>query len=77
MRQVYGGRKSVRLTSSTLSHASSEIQEPGLRCTVLMSPVWDQVVPRDLVSWILEDRLNVRFQLQIHKVIWPADATGV
>jgi 7-carboxy-7-deazaguanine synthase len=47
------------------------------RCTVLMSPAWDEIVPRDLVAWILEDRLNVRFQIQIHKVVWPADATGV
>jgi 7-carboxy-7-deazaguanine synthase len=42
-----------------------------------MSPAWDEIVPRDLVAWILEDRLNVRFQIQIHKVVWPADATGV
>jgi 7-carboxy-7-deazaguanine synthase len=44
---------------------------------VLFSPVWGSVEPRDLVRWILEDRLQVRFQMQLHKVIWPADERGV
>ncbi len=47
------------------------------RCTVLFSPVWGAVVPKDLVAWILEDHLNVRFQLQMHKVVWPKDERGV
>lgn len=40
------------------------------RCPVLLSPVHGQVVPRDLADWILEDRLPVRFQLQLHKLLW-------
>lgn len=40
------------------------------RCTVLFSPSADQVSARDLADWILEDRLPVRFQLQLHKVLW-------
>jgi 7-carboxy-7-deazaguanine synthase len=48
------------------------------RCAaVLFSPAWGLVEPRDLVAWILEDQLPVRFQLQVHKVIWPPDARGV
>lgn len=47
------------------------------RCVVLFSPVWGAVEPRDLVEWILEDGLDVRFQLQLHKVVWPPDARGV
>jgi 7-carboxy-7-deazaguanine synthase len=47
------------------------------RCTVLFSPVFGQVAPLDLVSWIMEDRLPVRFQLQLHKVLWPPDQRGV
>jgi 7-carboxy-7-deazaguanine synthase len=43
---------------------------PPLPCQVLMSPSWGQVEPRTLVEWILEDRLDVRFQLQMHKVLW-------
>jgi 7-carboxy-7-deazaguanine synthase len=45
--------------------------------TCLFSPVWGSVEPKDLVDWILADRLNVRFQLQMHKVVWPPDARGV
>jgi 7-carboxy-7-deazaguanine synthase len=37
---------------------------------VLMSPSADQLLPRDLADWILEDRLPVRMQLQLHKLIW-------
>ena len=40
------------------------------KCGVLLSPVWDQVEARDLAEWILEDRLPVRFQLQLHKILW-------
>ncbi|MGI9245358.1 MAG: 7-carboxy-7-deazaguanine synthase QueE [Steroidobacteraceae bacterium] len=37
---------------------------------VLFSPVWGQVEPRQLAEWILEDRLDVRLQLQLHKLLW-------
>ena len=40
------------------------------RVPVLMSPVWDELDPPDLASWILEDRLHVRLQLQLHKLLW-------
>ncbi|HEX7116712.1 MAG TPA: 7-carboxy-7-deazaguanine synthase QueE [Steroidobacter sp.] len=40
------------------------------RCTVLFSPSYGQVEPRDLAQWILDERLPVRFQLQLHKVLW-------
>lgn len=39
-------------------------------CTVLFSPVWDSLPPATLAQWILEDRLPVRFQLQLHKILW-------
>jgi 7-carboxy-7-deazaguanine synthase len=44
---------------------------------VLFSPVWGQLQPVELANWIVDDRLPVRFQLQLHKVLWPADARGV
>ncbi|MFH1115300.1 MAG: radical SAM protein [Pseudomonadota bacterium] len=47
------------------------------RIQVLFSTVFGELPPRNLVRWILEDRLAVRFQLQIHKYIWPHDARGV
>jgi 7-carboxy-7-deazaguanine synthase len=40
------------------------------RCPVLFSPVQGQLDPAQLAQWILDDRLPVRFQLQLHKVLW-------
>ncbi len=45
------------------------------RCMVLFSPVWGKVQPRELAEWIIEDKLPVRFQLQLHKLLWD-DAAG-
>jgi len=39
-------------------------------CTVLFSPSHEQLPARDLADWILEDRLPVRFQIQLHKYLW-------
>ena len=40
------------------------------RCEVLFSPVAGQLAPALLADWILRDRLDVRFQLQLHKLLW-------
>lgn len=40
------------------------------RCQVLFSPVADSMSPTLLAEWILEDRLPVRFQMQLHKLLW-------
>lgn len=40
------------------------------RCEVLFSPSFGQVQARDLAEWIIEDRLPVRFQTQLHKQLW-------
>lgn len=45
------------------------------RCDVLFSPSKEQVAARDLAEWIVEDRLPVKFQLQLHKILW-GDAPG-
>lgn len=47
------------------------------RCTVLMSPVFGSMEPRQLAEWVLADRLPVRLQLQLHKFIWAPDMRGV
>ena len=39
-------------------------------CPVLFSPVQGQLDPAQLAQWILDDRLPLRFQLQLHKVLW-------
>lgn len=44
---------------------------------VLLSPVFGSIEPREIVEWMLEDRLSARFQLQIHKFIWEPRARGV
>ena len=48
------------------------LQQHGLsgRCRILFSPSYNQVAPSALADWILADRLPVRFQLQLHKVLW-------
>ena len=40
------------------------------RCEVLFSPCWGRLQPSQLADWILADRLPVRFQVQLHKVLW-------
>ena len=40
-------------------------------CTVLFSPVTERLPPAVLSEWILESGLNVRFQIQLHKLLWP------
>lgn len=48
------------------------------RCgTVLFSPVFGKIQPVEIVDWILEDKLEVRFQLQMHKFIWEPAERGV
>ena len=46
--------------------------EHGLasRCDVLFSPSKSEVSPTDLADWIVADRLPVKFQLQLHKLLW-------
>jgi 7-carboxy-7-deazaguanine synthase len=52
--------------------ASEQLHERKLNqyCEVLFSPAWGQVDPEELAGWILEDHLPVRFQLQLHKILW-------
>ena len=45
------------------------------RCMVLFSPVHGAVEPRELAEWIIADKLPVRFQMQLHKLLWN-DAAG-
>ncbi|MCM2289305.1 MAG: 7-carboxy-7-deazaguanine synthase QueE [Sulfuritalea sp.] len=39
-------------------------------CPVLFSPVQGELDPAQLAQWILDDRLPLRFQLQLHKLLW-------
>ncbi len=44
---------------------------------LLFSPCWGMISAEHLCSWVLEDHLPVRLQMQMHKVIWGAEADGV
>lgn len=59
--------------------ARDVIRERGLegRLTVLLSVSHGAVAHRDVVEWMLEDGLEVRFQVQMHKVVWEPLARGV
>jgi 7-carboxy-7-deazaguanine synthase len=39
-------------------------------CPVIFSPVYSQVQPSDLAAWVLADKLPVRMQVQLHKILW-------
>jgi 7-carboxy-7-deazaguanine synthase len=47
------------------------------RCPVLFSPVTDSVEPGTVARWILDDRLPVRMQLQLHTLLWPGVKKGI
>lgn len=55
------------------------LQQYGIdkKVQVLFSPVYDKLPLKDLTEWVLEDRLPVRVQTQLHKWIWGKDAIGV
>ena len=44
------------------------------KCPVLFSPVYKTLPPADLATWVLEDRLPVRMQVQLHKILWGEKA---
>ena len=48
------------------------------RCnSVLFSPVFGRIQPVEIVNWMLEDKLDARFQLQLHKLVWEPTRRGV
>ncbi len=74
---VHGLRASDQLKFVVCDRADYEwsrarVQQERLdgRCQVLFSPSHGQLEARQLADWILADRLPVRFQLQLHKVLW-------
>jgi 7-carboxy-7-deazaguanine synthase len=55
---------------------AGRVQEGRLRA-LLFSPVWGALDLQQLAEWILEDRLPVRYQVQLHKIIWGPGVHGV
>jgi 7-carboxy-7-deazaguanine synthase len=64
--------KFVICSRSDYEWARRQLRERELagRCEILFSPVWGQIDPATLADWVLDDRLPVRFQLQLHKLLW-------
>lgn len=56
--------------------AKQVLHERGLaeRCAVLFSPAQGQLAAKDVAEWILRDRLPVRLQVQLHKLLWGNEA---
>ena len=69
---VMGSREDYEWTKEILNK-----YELTKKCAVLFSVVFGQIEPVKIVNWLLEDKLNVRFQLQMHKFIWEPDKKGV
>lgn len=59
------------------SHGLDARVERGELRALLVSPVWGETDLEQLAGWILEDGLPVRFQVQLHKLIWGPERTGV
>lgn len=69
---VLSGRRDYEWACDALEHRLHEISS-----SILFSPCWGMLNPEDLATWIIEDGLDVRMQLQLHKIIWGAEKTGV
>ena len=52
--------------------AKQVLAERGIaaKCGVLFSPVFHQLNPTNLADWVLTDKLPVRMQVQLHKILW-------
>jgi 7-carboxy-7-deazaguanine synthase len=57
--------------------AKSIIREHYKNGTITFSPVFGKIKYEDVVEWILHDKLDARFQLQLHKLIWSPERRGV
>lgn len=44
---------------------------------ITLSPIFGAIAPKDIIKWMLEDNVDARFQLQLHKIIWNPDERGV
>lgn len=69
--------KFVLCSRADYEWACAMIKEHSLanRVQLLFSPSWNQLKPTQLADWIIQDKLPVRFQLQLHKILWN-DAPG-
>ena len=69
---VIGDREDYEWSREQIKHYSLTD-----KCEVLFSVVFGKLEPVTLVNWIIEDKLDVRYQLQMHKYIWHPETKGV
>lgn len=63
--------KLVLANRADFDWAVDQVRERSLdRWQVLLSPVWDQLHPRELAEWLLESGISARLQVQLHKYLW-------
>jgi 7-carboxy-7-deazaguanine synthase len=70
---VVGNREDYMYAKNIIMFHCSDFIEDH----ILFSPAYGILSPADLAGWILEDNLNVRLHLQLHKIIWPNRNRGV
>lgn len=70
---VIGNKQDYEYAKDMLNRIPSSIP-PG---NLLFSPIREILTPAELAGWILEDHLEARIQLQLHKTIWPDIERGV
>jgi 7-carboxy-7-deazaguanine synthase len=70
---VIGNRSDYDYAKEIVHSISPDFSEEQ----ILFSPVSEKIPPSRLAEWILEDNLNVRLHLQLHKIIWPDKLRGV
>lgn len=75
---VVQDRKDYEWAKSAIQKYELErrVEHQTLRA-ILVSPVWGKIDLEKLSRWILEDGIQVRFQLQVHKIIWGPEVKGV
>jgi len=71
---VIGDRQDYEYARGILGRLRKGLAKQNL---VLFSPVYGRIEPRILSQWILADRLDVRLNLQLHKIIWGQEQRGV
>jgi len=69
---VIGSRKDYIYSKKII-----ELYALDKKCGILFSAVYGKIKPEAIVGWMLKDNIKARFQLQMHKYIWPPDARGV
>ena len=69
---VIGNKEDYKWTKNKISEYNLDS-----KCEILLSPVYKKIKPKQIIEWILRDNLNVRFQMQLHKEVWPESVRGV